>query len=262
MSSRALAAVLALLPGACALGANGNPFLVESYVRQGRHENALKALEAFDALSPHLMLVKAQCLHALDKPAEAQAALRALLARHPDAEEAARARQLLLQVLEEGRDWEGEIRELRSWLAAAPPAQRLAWRRLLAFTLVRVGRPEEALAELRDAVEPQDLRVLLDVLKETGRWERFLEQERAAAAGDPARRRRLAELLWMRGDHAEARRLLDELVAGGAADRATLVRLLAVLEALRDWRAAVAALERLLALEPAELAWHQKLGDA
>jgi len=260
-SARVWGLVLFLAAGAMILAAPANVFLVESFFRQSRYDKALEALEAISPLSPRLMLVKAQCLHGLDRPTEALAVLERLCTDFGRAAEAPRARNLAVQILEESRDWEGEIRLLRQFMRDdGASAQTAAWRRLLAYTLLRVGRPDEALAELATAATPADLRTLVDILKESGRWQSYVETE-SQAVGSPARQRRLADLLFYNGDNAAARTHYEALVAAGHEDDELLERLLATLEAQGARKEALDVLQRLLRRHPADVGYHQKLGD-
>ena len=256
-------AVVALLLWALAfevLAAPGNVFLVESYFRQSRYDKALESMEGLSVLSPRLLMLKARCLHGLDKPGDALTVLNELITSHKRSSYAARARHLILQILEENRDWEAEIKQLRSYLSSEKGKQAATWRRLLAYTLLRVGRPEEAIKELAMASSPADLRTLLDVLKESGQWQGFIERE-GRQTQDKNRRRRLADLLFFNGDHAAARTHYEALVKEGMSDDVLLGRLLDTLEALSMKKEALEVLLKLVKSHPFDVGYHQRLGD-
>ena len=240
--------------------APGNVFLVESYFRQSRYDKALQSMEGLSVLSPRLLMLKARCLHGLDKPGDALTVLQELIKNHRRSSYASRARHLILQILEENRDWEAEIKQLRSYLVYEKGKQAATWRRLLAYTLLRVGRPEEAIKELKNANSPADLRTLLDVLKESGQWQGFIERE-GQATKDKSRRRRLADLLFFNGDHAAARVHYEALVKEGMSDDMLLGRLLDSLEALSMKKEALQVLLRLVKSHPFDVGYHQRLGD-
>jgi arylsulfatase A-like enzyme/tetratricopeptide (TPR) repeat protein len=234
--------------------------LCSALVISDRADDALALLDAMPESGtrppPRVAVVRARALLALRRPAEAEAAVSAVLEREPgnDAVLALASRARAAQ-----RGAAAVISELESLLSdtSVDLGRLAATRGVLARLLRQQGRDAEAVRVLEADPDPppEHLALLAQIARDNGNPQRAAELYEAALARVPADgdvRRNLADLYDELGRTDEALPLYDELIAldpGDAtlrADRgAARFRARRFAEAEADFRAALALDDRL-----------------
>jgi len=178
----------------------------------------------------------------------------------------ASAQDALEQLYSEAERWE-DLRDLLETRLgeAASDELRIALRvRLASLSEKAFGRPEEALAQLREilALDPSHVEAqdeLTRLLTALERWDDLVELLSSRAEGEPDRAMaylaQLAELhLTQRHDPAAARATFERVLTIDPEHRATLDALLSLHREAQDAGAEADVLERLLALQSGEQA--------
>jgi tetratricopeptide (TPR) repeat protein len=205
--------------------------LGEALERIGALDGAITAYRAALAAHPDFRKASNNLILALVKTGsgtEAVGLARALVVAAPSDPE----RHFTLALAQSEQDVSGAIESFRRTLELAP--RHVLARYNLALTLSRIDRADEAIEELRRAIEIDSR---------------------------PELHYALGVIYWHQGRLDRAAAALREAVAGNDRYAEAYATLGAVLKAQRDWKGAAAALARAIALRPDLVPAHQTLAQ-
>lgn len=228
-----------------------------SYFRQGRYEKVLQVIDELPAISPELLLMKGESLAQLGRLDEAAAVFDAVMESYSGTTQALRARDRLLGVLEDSKNF-AALTELLRKLLESDPSPDSRWRRELASAHQRTGQTTQAIQVLEEGHSVADFEMLYEVLLEARAVRAYLDRAPAEARpDDPSAQLRLGVLFLQARDYASARQHLER----APPSEAVFKKLIDVARATGDDALAVRCYQKLLSMDPRNGVYYQKLGE-
>ena len=248
--------VAATMAAVLAGSAAADYYEARAYFRQGKFQRALTALQPISPAPPELLLMKADCLVALERFQEAAEACRELLEKFPTSAFASKAMERQIDSLGRLRDYPALVKVLEQ-AVVQDPAPDSPFLKELALAYVKAGQTARAIAALEASPTSRNLGLLASILKESKQLVPYLAESERAFDGSLQKARILGMMFLAAQNWQKAKDYLSK----AAPIEETLLALVEAARGLKDSAAQAALYEKLSALEPGKGVYYEKLGE-